>query len=293
MPKSIKQIYDESPRRKARSSSAEPQATPAQTRSTKQQRNSDIPEVKLQEINSNLDSSSTEETSTEITDAQMQIFQKLLKENTDKLSAKHEQQMQQREIEIDLLKDQLHHLELQRIQPDPEFTIDVPKTPRPQDLQYQQLLQSTKKEKKSVTIAEGSIPEVSHLPNTNRQPDNTNIPMNMVLQLMEKFVSTQDKDTTTTDLPKFSGHDAQWPKWYQLLRSYLQAKGWLETFDHDIGPGTPDSPTPDFDHQINQKIYQKIQAKCFDRAANVYVRMAAEFDGHGAGVSLRNSIFII
>jgi hypothetical protein len=103
---------------------------------------------------------------------------------------------------------------------------------------------------------------------------------------MEKFVTSQDKDSTTTDLPKFSGNDSQWPKWYQLLRSYLQAKGWLETFDHDIGPGTPDNPTPEFDHRINQKIYQKIQAKCFDGTANVYVRMAAEFDGHGAGVSV-------
>ena len=103
MPK-LKQIHDDSPKQKARSSSAEPkpQATPAQTRS-KQQRDSEIPEVNLEEITTNHDSSSTEEKAPAFTEAQMQIFQQILKENTEKLSAKHEQQMHQREIEIDLL----------------------------------------------------------------------------------------------------------------------------------------------------------------------------------------------
>ena len=92
---------------------------------------------------------------------------------------------------------------------------------------------------------------------------------------------------TTTDLPKFTGKDAQWERWYELLRSYFQAKGWLETFDHPTGPGTPDNPTPDFDNSINEKIYQKIQSKCYKGTASTYVRMAAEFDGHGVGTRLR------
>ena len=54
-----------------------------------------------------------------------------------------------------------------------------------------------------------------------------------------------------TDLPKFQGLDTQWPKWYQLLRAYLQAKGWLTTFDHPIGPGTALAPTPGFDMDKN------------------------------------------
>ena len=81
--------------------------------------------------------------------------------------------------------------------------------------------------------------------------------------------------------------DSQWPKWYKLLRAYLQARGWLTTFDHPLGPGTLHCPTKDFDTDINSLIYQKLQAKCFEGTASTYVRMAAEFDGHGAGAHLK------
>jgi hypothetical protein len=54
--------------------------------------------------------------------------------------------------------------------------------------------------------------------------------------------SNKTKDSIT-ELPKFRGTDIQWPKWYQLLWAYLQAKGWLITFDHPIGPGTAAHPT--------------------------------------------------
>jgi hypothetical protein len=76
-------------------------------------------------------------------------------------------------------------------------------------------------------------------------------------------------------------------QWYQLLRSYLQAKGWLSTFDHVTGPGTVAHPTPDFDLDKNTKIYQKLHSKCYEGTASTYVRMAAEFDGHGAGKQLK------
>ena len=95
------------------------------------------------------------------------------------------------------------------------------------------------------------------------------------------------KKEDTTELPKFLGGDSQWPKWYQLLRAYLQARGWLTTFDHPIGPGTLQTPTTEFDTDINSLIYQKLQAKCFEGTASTYVRMAAEFDGHGAGAHLK------
>ena len=38
---------------------------------------------------------------------------------------------------------------------------------------------------------------------------------------------------------------------------------------------------------INEKIYQKIQSKCYEGTASTYVRIAAEFDGHGVGTRLR------
>ncbi len=84
--------------------------------------------------------------------------------------------------------------------------------------------------------------------------------------------------------------DTQWPKWHQLLRAYLQAKGWLTTFDHPIGPGTALNPTPGFDTDINEEIYKKLHSKCWDGTAITYIRMAAEFDGHGAGKALKEKL---
>ncbi len=106
---------------------------------------------------------------------------------------------------------------------------------------------------------------------------------------MGSFLTNSSKkdDNTTELIPKFHGGDAQWPQWYQLLRSYLQAKGWLSTFDHVTGPGTLVHPTPDFDLDKNTKIYQKLHSKCYEGTASTYVRMAAEFDGHGAGKQLK------
>ena len=110
--------------------------------------------------------------------------------------------------------------------------------------------------------------------------------MNNLMSSMGNILKYSKKEDTT-ELPKFQGSDSQWPKWYQLLRAYLQARGWLATFDHPIGPSTHGRPTPDFDTDINSLIYQKLQAKCFEGTAGTYVRMAAEFDGHDAGIHLK------
>ncbi len=50
--------------------------------------------------------------------------------------------------------------------------------------------------------------------------------------------------------PKFKGDDTKWESWYKQLRVYLQAKGWLKTFDHPIGAGAVD-----FDVEMNSSIY--------------------------------------
>ena len=55
-----------------------------------------------------------------------------------------------------------------------------------------------------------------------------------------------------------------------------------------IGPGTALAPTPGFDMDKNGEIYQKLHSKCWDGTAITYIRMAAEFDGHGAGKALRD-----
>jgi hypothetical protein len=113
--------------------------------------------------------------------------------------------------------------------------------------------------------------------------------MQTFLSNMEFLLKNNNKSRDSiTDLPKFQGLDTQWPKWYQLLRTYLQAKGWLTTtFDHPIGPGTALAPTIGFDMDKNGEIYQKLHSNCWDGTAITYIRMAAELDGHGAGKVLK------
>jgi hypothetical protein len=63
----------------------------------------------------------------------------------------------------------------------------------------------------------------------------------------------------------------------------LAAKGWLATYDHPTGPGTPG-----FDQAINQQLYnKKLTMLCTKGTAITYLRKAAEFDGWGAGQQLR------
>ncbi len=113
--------------------------------------------------------------------------------------------------------------------------------------------------------------------------------MQTFLSNMGSLLKNNNKSRDSiTDLPEFQGLDTQWPKWYQLLRAYLQAKGWLTTFDHPIGPGTALAPTPGFNMDKHGEIYQKLHSKCWDGTAITYIRMAAEFDGHGAGKALKD-----
>ena len=137
-----------------------------------------------------------------------------------------------------------------------------PKTPRAQDVAYQAILEATKKEKEDIK------------PKTNEEAL-TGLVMNLVASL---------KATTKVDIaspPKFKGDDTKWESWYKQLRAYLQAKGWLKTFDHPIGPGAID-----FDAEINSSIYSLLMNLCNNGKASTYLEGAAKFDGRGAGLAL-------
>jgi hypothetical protein len=93
------------------------------------------------------------------------------------------------------------------------------------------------------------------------------------------------KDTNTSDLTEpseISGADHHWDEWHYQLTSYLEAKGWLQTYDHPTGPGTPG-----FDTETNKKLYNKLTMLCAKGTAITYLRKAAEFDGWGAGKQLK------
>jgi hypothetical protein len=118
-----------------------------------------------------------------------------------------------------------------------------------------------------------------------QQAQNTNIPVNpdegleFIKQLGKAISANNQSDIT--EPAKFTGQDQHWNEFYSQLRSYFAAKDWLFTFDHPTGPGTPD-----FNIAINLKIYNKLTMLCYKGTAITYIRMAAEFDGWGAGKSL-------
>ncbi len=104
--------------------------------------------------------------------------------------------------------------------------------------------------------------------------------LDLVKQLAKAMKDTNHSDITEPS--KFSGADHHWDEWNYQLRSYLEAKGWLQTYDHPTGPGTAG-----FDTDINKKLYNKLTMLCTKGTAITYLRKAAEFDGWGAGKELR------
>ena len=98
----------------------------------------------------------------------------------------------------------------------------------------------------------------------------------MMLELVKQLAKAM-KDNNHSDITEpstFSGADHHWDEWNYQLRSYLEAKGWLQTYDHPTGPGTAG-----FDTDINKKLYNKLTMLCTKGTAITYLRKAAEFDG--------------
>jgi hypothetical protein len=102
-----------------------------------------------------------------------------------------------------------------------------------------------------------------------------------VFQSLTKVLKDNNQHLQSSDVTeptKFNGLDTQWDDFYLQLRTYLEAKGWLDTFDHKTGPGTPG-----FNTEINKKIYNKLLALCRKGTAGTYVTKAASSNGWEAG----------
>jgi hypothetical protein len=94
------------------------------------------------------------------------------------------------------------------------------RAPRPEDIEYQERLRQQTTQENQQHAAQSD-------PN--------------MLEFMKQLAKAM-KDTNTSDLTepsKFSGADHHWDEWHYQLRSYFEAKGWLQTYDHPTGPGTP------------------------------------------------------
>ncbi len=132
---------------------------------------------------------------------------------------------------------------------------------RPEDIAYQERLNEQS--------------EREQQQNAHTSPD-TPTPPQMMLDLVTQLAKAM-KDNNTFDITepsKFSGADHHWDEWNYQLWSYLEAKGWLATYDHPTGPGTAG-----FDTEINKKLYNKLTMLCTKGTAITYLRKAAEFDG--------------
>jgi hypothetical protein len=60
-----------------------------------------------------------------------------------------------------------------------------------------------------------------------------------VLSHLATIVTDSRTASDVSEAPKFSDRPEDWNTWNQQFRTYLKAKGWLDTFLHPTGPGTP------------------------------------------------------
>jgi hypothetical protein len=91
-------------------------------------------------------------------------------------------------------------------------------------------------------------------------PDTPDKAMMNIFQALTKVLKDNNQhlqSSDVTDPTKFNELDTHWDDFYLQFRTFLEAKGWLTTFDHATGPGTPG-----FDNEINKKIYNKLLALC-------------------------------
>ena len=140
------------------------------------------------------------------------------------------------------------------------------KPERPEDAAYRAKLEAQESAEKAMGEKEKVDPE----------KDMLTIFKSLTKVLRDNNQHLQSSDVT--EPTKFSGLDTQWDDFYLQLRTYLEAKGWLETFDHKTGPGTPG-----FNTEINNKIYNKLLALCRKGTAGTYVTKAASSNGWEAG----------
>ncbi len=185
-----------------------------------------------------------EDNTPEFSNAQQTFIQDLLDKEAHIFARQQDDDNRYREDQMDRLTAQMramndrieHGLALPTPQT-PTVTIqerilmETPKVQRPHDIAYHELMASSSKP---------PVPPTT--PANTTTPHSLEESMEKLLTSMGSFLTHSKKDDNATELPKFHGRDAQWPQWYQLLRSYLQAKGWL-SMSQDLAPSLIPHPT--------------------------------------------------
>ena len=142
------------------------------------------------------------------------------------------------------------------------------KPERPEDIAYKEKLEAQQSAEKAMG------------PKESEEGANENAMMAIFKSLTKVLKDNNQhlQSSDVTDPTKFNGLDTQWDDFYLQWRTFLEAKGWLTTFDHPTGPGTPG-----FNTEINKKIYNKLLALCRKGTAGTYVTKAAASNGWEAG----------
>ena len=88
-----------------------------------------------------------------------------------------------------------------------------------------------------------------------------------------------ERTSNQVKLPKFDGKPTSWIDFRNDFVEYYTSKGWQATVDHTDGPGHPTRPSPNFNFEHNQLLYQKLDAATRKGSANVQILKAAKGDG--------------
>ena len=147
------------------------------------------------------------------------------------------------------------------------------KPERPEDIAYKEKLEAQESAEKAMGTQESEA--------GSKEDEMMTIFRSLTKVLKDNNQHLQSSDVT--DPTKFNGLDTQWEDFYLQFRTFLEAKGWLTTFDHPTGPGTPG-----FDNDVNKKIYNKLLALCRKGTAATYITKAAASNGWEAGKYLKD-----
>ena len=180
-----------------------------------------------------------------------------------------EEQALQLLIDSLALKKHAYAQQRQAQSPEPRLPAETPgphrlqhRPERPEDMAYRQQQRDQQEAEQDTAMNQSN----------SSQDDIVN-----VFKSLTKVLSDNNKQLHSNDVsdpPKFNGQDSNWDDWYLQWRTYLEAKGWLTTFEHATGPGTIG-----FDNDVNKKIYNKLLSLCQKGTAATYVTKAANFNG--------------
>jgi hypothetical protein len=106
----------------------------------------------------------------------------------------------------------------------------TPRVPSPQDIAYQETMRLQKAQEEAMYAMQ----------NSQVQVDPATTDLLKVFNYLATIVTDNRTASDVSEAPKFSGRTEDWDTWYQLFRTYLKAKRWLDAFLHPTGPRAPE-----------------------------------------------------